>query len=328
MNRVSFATTAVLAWMAAAGPSFARDLSSSDIYGTDTPTVQALQDLAAQIQSRTQGRYRITSFGAGDRDSENFTVGQVKTGALDLARVSVQLFSTSVPSAALLSAPYLFRSNAHLRRVLDGPIGKKILNDLASQGVVGLCFYDLGARSFYSVDKPIRQASDLNGMLVRVQPPGNILAPWLQSFGATPVPMAFSQIGHAFSSHAIGAATGDWVSFTSGKHYAVAKYFSPTEHTRPPGVVIVSQQVWQALTAAEREVFAAAARASVIDERSRLDAYEARARKTAEQAGVQVVRDLQVETFRATVPEFYSRMFPNDAQQELLKQVLAEAVER
>jgi TRAP-type C4-dicarboxylate transport system substrate-binding protein len=308
-------------------PAQARDLRSSDVFAADTPTVQAMQVMGSLLDARTQGRYRLASPGAADRSSENFTVGQVRTGTLDMARVALEIFNASVPATAVLSAPYLFRSAAHQKRVLDGPLGARILNDLTQQGVVGLCFYDLGGRSIYSVAKPIRALSDLNGLTVRVQP-GYLLSGWLQKIGATPAPMPFDQVGHALRAHAIDAAIGNWLSFISGKAYEAAKFYSPMGYAAPPGVVVVSKQLWDTLSASDREVFAASAKASVVHLRDRLDAYEAEARKTAERAGVTVVADVQAGPTDAELGDLYRELFPQPQQQQLLKLILAEASDR
>ncbi len=318
-----FGAIVLLIASAAAASAHARDLRAADVYAPDTPVMEALQAMATQIQARTQGRYRITSFRASDTDSENFIIGQVRTGALDMARVSLQVFNSAVPSTAVLSAPYLFRSNARLRGVLDGAIGGALLDDLSQQGIVALCFYDLGARSIFTVDKQVRTASDLKGLRLRVQP-GDLAATYLKQLGAEPVPVPFGQLNNTLRSRAIDAAMVNWMGFISSKQYGVARFFSPTEHARVPGVVIVSAQVWQGLSENDRSVFRTAARASVVQLRESLDVYEVQARRTAEIAGVKVLDDINVKSFSEPMAALYRSLFSNDRQQDLLKRIQAE----
>lgn len=141
-----------------------------------------------------------------------------------MARVNPSALNVAVPSTALLSVPYLSRSAAELQRVLDGPIGAEILTDLEKHDLIGLCFYDLGARSVYSVDKPVRTIADIKGMKVRAQP-GDIASTFWQHFGASPFAMPYSRIADGLRTHALDGATGTWTSFVAGEHYKAVKYF-------------------------------------------------------------------------------------------------------
>ena len=64
----------------------------------------------------------------------------------------------------IFSLPFLFDSEAHLRRVLDARPGERVLASLVPHGMVGLCFYDSGARSFYNTRGPIERPADMSGM--------------------------------------------------------------------------------------------------------------------------------------------------------------------
>ena len=108
--------------------------------------------------------------------------------------------ATTVPSL-----PFLFKSTAHMRRVLDGPLGDQILASLEAQGLVGLCFYDAGPRSFYSVKRPIRTAADLKGLKVRVQQ-SEVWTAAMRALGAAPAPMPFEDVYLALESGAADAA--------------------------------------------------------------------------------------------------------------------------
>lgn len=314
----------LLAAVAAGMPAQARDFRASDIYPPDSPSVQALAYMGLLVERRSNGRLRIKAPDEADRDSENYTVAQVRNGTLDMARVSLAALNGAVPSTALLSAPFLLRSSLQAQRVLDGPIGAEILADLGPHDLIGLCLYDAGARSIYTVDKPVRSLPDVKGMRLRAQP-GDIASTFWKEFGAVPLALPYSRIAEALRTHALDGATGNWLSFISGNHYRMVKYCTPTEHARPPGVVIFSRQVWKELPEVDRAILVGAAKESAVRHRQLLEAYEAQARRTVEAAGVTIVEGIDMKSFRDPMEQLHQKLYPDAQQQLQLKRMLATA---
>lgn len=307
-----------------AAPAMAREFRTADIYPPDSPTVQALAYMGTIVERQSYGRLLVKPPGEADRDSENFTIAQVRNGSLDMARVSLAALNAVVPLTALLSAPFLLRSSVQAQRVLEGPIGAEILADLEKHDLIGLCLYDAGARSIYSVDRPVRSLADVKGMRVRAQP-GDIATTFWQNFGAIPLAIPYSRIGDALRARALDAATGNWLSFVAGNHYPAAQYFTPTEHARPPNVVIFSRQVWLGLPEVDRTLLVTAARESAVRQRQLLEAYEVQARRTAEAAGVKIVDDADLKSFQAPMSDLYFKLYPDPRQQLMLKRIQAAA---
>lgn len=311
-----------LASMASA-PATAREFRSSDVQIVDAPTVQAVMRMSALLRQRTGGQHGI-SVDHGDRDSENFTIAQVRTGALDMARVNLGVFNSRVPSTIVPSLPYLFSSTEHMRRVLDGPIGEQILASLEPEGFIGLCFYDMGARSFYSRKGPIHSVADMKGLAVRVQQ-SSISAQMIEALGAKPVQIASDQVAAALKAGVVDASENSWPAYVAAGHDRVAKYFSPTEHSMMPGVLVFSKRVWGELSPDEQRALRAAAKDSVSFMRGRLDSYELSARLKAEKSGVEVTEDVDRKSFADVLLPLYPTLLPDPALQALIKRVQAEA---
>ncbi len=292
ISRVLLAASIVFSGAAAQ----AKEFRSSDVLPLDSPTVQAVAYMDKLIRERTGGRHSITMLGQNDSDTENLTVGEVRNGTLDLARINLAVFNTTVPSTAILSLPYLFKSTAHLRRVLDGPIGERILADLEGHGFIGLCFYDAGARSFYNSKMPIRTAADLKGMKVRVQQ-GDIAATMVRALGATAMPMSYQKGYEALKVGLVDAAVNNMQFYSTSGHFKVAKYYSLTEHSMAPGVLIFSKLVWDALSTDDQAVIRAAAKDSVPYMRKLWDVSEISARNLAEAGGAQFIGDVDSKSF-------------------------------
>ncbi len=289
----------VLATLAFAAPVLARDFTSSDIYPSDYPTVRAVVYMGDLMRERSGGRLILSKPGADDQESESYTLGELRNGTLDMARVNLAALNSAVPATVVLTLPYLFRSTAHERRVLDGPIGQEILASLERAGVIGLCFYDSGPRSTYGT-KPVRTLADMRGAKYRVQQSSN-WAPMVRAMGAIPVVMPLSRVEVSMRAGLVDVADGNWSSFVASQHHRMAKVFSLTEHVRSPGVLLFSLRVWETLTSEDKAIIRTAAQDSVAYYRRLWDDHEAAARRTAEAAGVLTVSDVDYKGFAATL---------------------------
>ena len=289
----------VLSGMSAMG----RDIVSSDIYPSNYPTVRATAYMGDLIRERSGNRLILSTLGAGDQETENYTLGQLRNGTLDMARINLSTLNSAVPATIVLTLPYLIRSTEHERKVLDGPIGEEILALLESTGVIGLVFYDGGPRSTYGM-KPIRSPADLRGLKYRVQP-SSIWASMLRAIGAEPVPMPLARVPAAMSAGAVDVADGTWSSFVALQHHRVARYFSLTEQARPPSVLLFSRLVWDTLSSEDKVIIRTSARDSVAFYRELWDEHEAAARREAEAAGVLIVRDIDHRAFNRALAPFH-----------------------
>lgn len=290
--RVLYAFLALLAAL----PAHGKEFRSSDSYPADYPTVQAVVQMDKLIRERSAGRHGITVLGHSDRDSESDTVAQVQGGALDMAPVNIAALETTGAVTTVPSLPFLFKSTAHMRRVLDGPVGEEILASLAAQDLVGLCFYDAGPRSFYSVKRPIKGAADLRGLKVRVQQSA-IWSAAMRTLGAEPVLLPFERVYLALQSGAVDAADSNWPSYVASRHYNVAKYYSLTQHSMAPAVLVFSRRVWDDLSREDQALIRGGAKDSVAAMRKLLDEYEASTRRTVETAGGEIVSDVDRKSF-------------------------------
>ena len=125
-------------------------LRSSDTHPDGYPTVEAVKYFGELVKERTNGRYSVEVYHSAQLGQEADTVEQVRAGVIDLNRTSLGPWNGLVPETKVPSLPYIFRSVEHARNVMNGPIGDEILAAFEPFGVVGLAFYDGGARSFYT----------------------------------------------------------------------------------------------------------------------------------------------------------------------------------
>lgn len=301
----------------------ARELRSSDTHSFDYPTVQAVAHMDELIRKRTGGRLGIHVLGHDDQDSEHYTIAQLRNGTLDMARVNLAAFNNAVASTVVLSLPFLFKSKMQMRRVLDGPIGDEILADLERQGLIGLCFYDTGARSYYSSKTPIRNVRDMKDLKVRVQT-ADKSAEMLRAMGAEPITMPFDRIREALQAGVVDAAADNWPSYVTSRHYEVAKYYSLTEHNMAPGVLLFSKKVWDTLSKDDRAIIRTAAKESVPFMRKLWDEHESKQRTALTAADVQIVDRVDKKSFSDFLMPLYPKLVPDPRMQAMVKRILAD----
>jgi len=299
---LSCAALALLAGLGSTAAAKARDLRAADIQAEGFASVQALHEMGQLVTERTGGRHKMTVFHAGELGDEGQTIEQTRAGVIDISRVNAVEIGQFAPALKVLALPYLFRSDDHVHNVIDGPIGDEILASLDGYGFVGLTFYDAGARSLYTAAKLVQTLADLKGLRLRVQQ-SELMDKMATALGAEPIRLSYLRIPTALSTGLIDAAEGNWPAFMTGGHYKVAPFYSLTEHTRAPSVVIMSRRVWDELPPQDRAIIHDAARESAMHMREAWRRAEDAARKQASAAGVTIVNDIDRKPFaQATEP--------------------------
>src|SRR5579862_2502877 len=134
-------------------------LKASDVHPAGYPTVEAVENLGKKLDQTTNGRLSIQMYASMQLGGEKETIEQTQLGAIQFVRCSVGTLGPVVDDINVFNLPFLFRDVAHMRKVVDGPIGQELLDKVTNHptaNLVGLCWMDAGARSFYAVKKPIK----------------------------------------------------------------------------------------------------------------------------------------------------------------------------
>ena len=193
-------------------------LRSADIHPDGYPTVEAVKYMGELVSQRTNGRIKIEVTNNAALGTEKDTIEQTRFGVIDMNRVNAAPFNNLVPQTVVLGLPFLFRSTEHMHKTVDGPIGDEVLAAFEPHGLIGLAFYDSGARSFYSTKKPIEKLADLKGMKVRVQQ-SDLWIAMMEAFGANATPMPFGEVYSSLETGVVDAAENNWPSYESSRHF-------------------------------------------------------------------------------------------------------------
>ena len=111
----------------------------------------------------------------------------------------------------------------------------------------GLTFYDSGARSIYNTVRPVTSIADLKGLRIRVQQ-SELMVEMIRSLGAEPVELPYGQVLTGLSTKLIDGAENNWPSFVTTDHYKFAGFYTLTEHTMSPEVLVMSKKAWYGLS--------------------------------------------------------------------------------
>jgi tripartite ATP-independent transporter DctP family solute receptor len=304
----------------AAARTVAREFRAADTQTEDYPTVQALHYMGALIAERTGGRHQLKVFHSRQLGEEKETIEQTRVGAIDLNRTNVALIGNFIPAMNVLAMPFLFRSIEHMQKVLDGPVGREILDSFEPYGFVGLAFYDSGARSIYNGVRPVRSFADLRGLRIRVQQ-SELMKEMVRALGAEPIELPYGQVLTGLATHLIDGAENNWPSFVTTDHYKYAGYYSLTEHTMSPEVLVISLKAWQSLSADDQKIFREAALRSGQFMREKWRDLEEQSQRKAIAAGVTIVRDIDRKPFEDAMASIYTEAGRDPAAAALIERI-------
>jgi tripartite ATP-independent transporter DctP family solute receptor len=276
-----------------AGTSLAQQklvLKASDVHPEGYPTVTAVENLGKKMEKATNGRVSVQMYPSMQLGGEKEAIEQAQVGAIAFARVSVGALGPVVDQLNVFNLPYVFRDTAHAQKVMDGEIGKELLDKVTNsgKGIIGLCWMDAGARSFYNTKKPINTMADLKGMKFRVM--GNpMFVDMANSMGGNGVAMGYDQVFNALQTGVIDGAENNPPSFVFDNHYQLAKYYTIDEHLIVPEMLVMSKKVFDQMSKDEQANLLKFAREAQMEERKLWEAYEKQAMDKAKAAGIQIV---------------------------------------
>ncbi len=285
------------------------------------PVHKAMLYMAERCNELSGGKLQIQIYPSGQLGSEQQCVELLQIGSLAITKVSAAVMESFVDEYKVLGLPYIFKSKQQAFRVLDGEIGKELLAAPEPYLIRGLCFYDAGSRSFYTIKTPINSPGDLKGLKIRVMK-SMISMDLVKTLGGSPTPISFGELYTALQSGVVDGAENNPPSFYTSHHYEVCKYYSLNEHSMVPDVLIISLKVWNDLSDQEKEWLQQAANESVPKERELWAESVKESLAAVEKAGVTVIYP-DKEPFAEKVQGMYEMFRDQPRVYNLLKRIRA-----
>lgn len=289
---------------------------------SDYPTTQSARYFADLVRERTSGDVLIEVYSDSALGDESSIIRQLQFGGVDFARVSTSLLIEYSDKIGVLSLPYLFRDEVHMRKVIESEIGDSLLEEIGSSGLIGLSWYDAGERNFYTRDKKVETLEDLKGLSIRVQ-----TAPYMEemvrALGANPVSLPYDLVYSNLSTGKIDGAENNWPSYEGMQHYRIAKYILLDGHTRIPEMQIMSSKTAALLPDEYMTIIEECAKESAVYERQLWQEREEVSIQRAAAGGVTITRlsAEEQEKFRIACQPLYERYAA--LYTELVEQIIA-----
>lgn len=273
------------------------------------PVHKAMVFMAEQVKEKSAGRMQVEIFPNEQLGNEKECIEALQLGYLAMTKASAAPMEGFVPLIKIFGIPYLFRDSDHFWKVANGPIGKQLLIAGQSQRLRGLCYYDAGARSFYT-KKEINTPDDLKNLKVRVQNSAMAMK-LIDAMGGSPTPVPWGELYTCLEQGVVDAAENNPPSFRTSRHYEVCKYYILDEHTRVPDILMISTRVWNNLSEEFQQILQQAVDESVEYQRKIWAQAEEEDMKIVEKSGVNIIRP-DKEPFRAAVKQVWDEFEGTD----------------
>lgn len=303
-RRTFLATTvAVLAATAGLQASAQTVLKASDTHPAGYPNVVAVENLGKKLEAQTNGRYKVQMFPGAVLGEEKATVEQTQIGAIQLNRISLGVVGPVVPDVDVFNMPFVFRDIAHMRKVIDGPIGDELLAKVTASParLVALGWMDGGARSLYT-KKLVKTPADLKGVKVRMM--GNpLFVDTMNAMGGNGISMSYGEVFSALQTGVIDGAENNPPSMFTSNHFTTGtKFYAQTNHLIIPELLVMSKVAWDKLTPADQALMKKLGREAQMEQRVLWDKSVEDYSAKLKAAGVEFVPVDQKVFFDATAP--------------------------
>jgi tripartite ATP-independent transporter DctP family solute receptor len=299
------ALTALAAWGSAPLVAQAQPVvwKASDVHPLGYPTVEAIVRMGKKLEAQTNGRITIQMYPLMQLGGEKEMIEQAQVGALQIARISVGAMGPVVDDLNVFNLPFIFRDEAHMRKVIDGPIGQELLERVTASPqsrLVVLGWMDAGTRNVYA-NKPVTKPADLKGMKIRMM--GNpIFVETMNAMGGNGVAMGFNELYGALQTGVVDGAENNPPTLLAQNHYTVSKVYSLTGHLIIPEIFVFSKRSWDALSKEDQALVRKLSREAQIEQRQLWDQFVGEATTKLKASGVVFVEADKQAFYVATQP--------------------------
>lgn len=218
--------------------------------------VDAMYKMQEYVEKTSNGNIKMIIHDSGSLMTQEAEIDAVARGTLDMMFSSPFLISNQMPSLTLLTQAYIFKNQAHMRAVMDGEIGQKIVEDVAKNlNVRWLSALYCGSRNLNLRDTgvEVHKPEDLAGVNLRM--PNS--SAWLfmgKALGANPTPMTFGEVYTGLQTGAIDGQDNPLTTTRAQKWYEVTDYIILTGHVIEPMCISINEKKWQSLSNDQKRI--------------------------------------------------------------------------
>jgi tripartite ATP-independent transporter DctP family solute receptor len=259
--------------------------------------------MGKKLEAATNGRLSIQMFPAMQLGGEKEMIEQAQVGALQIARISTGPMGPVVDELNVFNLPFIFRDEAHMRKVIDGPIGQELLDKISNSPasrLIALGWMDSGTRNLYT-KKPVRSPADLKGQKIRMM--GNpVFVDTMNAMGGSGVMMSFSELYSALQTGVVDGAENNPPSLLTQNHYQITKFYSLTGHLIIPEIFVFSRRTWETMSKEDQDLIKKLSREAQLEQRALWDKMVADSIQKLKAGGVEFIEVDKKPFYEATKP--------------------------
>lgn len=213
--------------------------------------------LADTIDEMSNGDIKLSLFPSAQLGDDRAMLQQLSLGDLDITYAEFGRMGLWIPRAEAVTLPYVAKDYEHLRRMFESDFGQGIREEMLTKfNWRALDTWYNGTRETTS-NRPLESISDFKGLKLRV-PNAKPNLNYAKLSGASPTPMAFSEVYLALQTNAVDGQENPLPTIKTMKFYEVQKNLAITNHIVNDQMVIISETTWQKLSEADRKIVTAA----------------------------------------------------------------------
>ncbi|MBI9071327.1 MAG: TRAP transporter substrate-binding protein [Melioribacteraceae bacterium] len=253
------------------------------------PVHKSMEFMAQRLKEKSNGTLEIQIYPSQQLGNERQLVELLQIGSLAMTKVAASVMENFSPLYTVFGLPYIFNDDKHKFAVWDSEIGERILTSSEKYLLRGLCYYDAGNRSFYTIKSQVNSPADLTGLKIRVMESQTAMK-LVRSLTGSPTPISWGELYTALQQGVVDGAENNPPSFYLSRHYEVCKYYSLDEHTAVPDVLLIGTKIWKTLNKDQQKWLQEAVKESTVYQRKIWQEASDHAIEEVKKAGVQVIR--------------------------------------
>ncbi len=261
------------------------------------------------VEKKTNGEVKVTIFPNAKLGDERTLLERMKMGIVDAGIITTGPIINFIPIYGVIDLPFLFTGPKHAYKVLDGPIGQKLLAEMDKVGWKGLAFAERGFRNLTNNKRPVKEPKDVKGLKIRVMQ-NPVYVDTFKTLGANAVPMAWTEVLTALQQGTVDGQENPLNVIYAFKLYEVQKYLSLTRHAYAPAVIMFSKKTWNKLTKAQQKAIKEAAYEAAVYERNYNNTKATEWLTALKKYGMQVEEKPDIKAFREAVKPVYDKYAP------------------
>ncbi|WP_019644762.1 TRAP transporter substrate-binding protein [Novispirillum itersonii] len=271
----------LVAGMLLSAPALAADpivIKFSHVVATDTPKGKAADKFKELAERYTNNAVKVEVYPNSQLYKDKEELEALQLGAVQMLAPSLAKFGPlGVKEFEAFDIPYILPDKTVLRKVTNGPVGRKLLDKLESKGIKGLAYWDNGFK-IMSSNKPLIKVADFQGQKMRIQS-SKVLDAQMRALGALPQVMAFSEVYQALQTGVVDGTENPPSNMFTQKMHEVQKYATVSNHGYLGYAVIVNKAFWDGLpgevrTNLEKAMSESTAYANMIAEEENVKSLE------------------------------------------------------